>query len=485
MARRAALFFSLAAIAYFVAAGSVGLIGPDEPRYAEIMKEMRADPLVPRLWGEPWFEKPVLAYWVGIASSLVFGMGETAWRAGSLASALLLGIFLYRLIGGSRGMLAASMLVASPMWIGYAHGASPDMLFASTFAASILMSHRWIEGNRRACLYAYALLALAFLAKGPVGPLLFALVVGTYALYRRRARDLASGTHLRGLMVFVAIGSPWYLYISLTQASFFQEFFVNHNIHRYTTEVYQHTQPPAFYLGVLALGVLPFTVLFLSLRPPKDTRSVLSAIAVAWPTIFFTLSRTKLPGYVLPCIPFLCILVSGMPTDRLYSRLALLVVQLCGSAYLVWRLHGIGVPEIHLLLICIPFVAAAALFGVPRIPIPVGATAMMIGFLMLKIVGGSFLDRSYSTRPMERELAGRCDLGDLVLFTEDRSTVYGLSYYAGRDLSDTSAPGVVFRINPKNVLTTPAGLALLRSFGSRTFTPCWNYGDHLLVAVTP
>lgn len=489
MSGRRYAFFALAAFVYIAAAGAVGFVGPDEPRYAEVTREMAEHPLVPTLWGDPWFEKPVLLYWVGAGFIRLLGDREIAYRMGSLLSALLLAWLVARVAraeGGRRGEIAAAMLLASPMWAGYAHGASTDMLFSTTLAAAILFAYRWIEGDPRACYPAYSFLALALLAKGPAGPFLFALIVGAYVLYRRRARDLLSKRHVGAILLFLAIGSPWYLYMIFGyEGTFFADFILNHNLRRYATEMYQHTQPAYFYLPVLLLGVLPFSALLLTRSFTRDNLSVLSALAVMIPAVFFSFSGSKLPGYVLPCIPFLCILLSALPMDRRLPRVALMVAQLAGAGYLIWRLREAGIPIGLAVFLGAGFLTAGVLVGLASVPLEAAAAAILAGFLLLKLAGGPHLDSALSSRPLARALMDRCDTTDLVLFMEDRATVYGLSYYAGHKIDDTRAPGEVLTGPRRFVLTTPAGLGLLRSFNSRDFDQIWAHQGHILVRMGP
>ena len=76
---------------YFYGLGSVPLLGPDEPRYAEVAREMyaRGDWVTPRLGGHTWFEKPALVYWAAMASYKLFGVAEWPARLGALCAALL------------------------------------------------------------------------------------------------------------------------------------------------------------------------------------------------------------------------------------------------------------------------------------------------------------------------------------------------------------------------------------------------------------
>ena len=160
---------------FFYGMTRTGLIGPDEPRYASIGREMArsGDWITPRLWGEPWFEKPPLLYWMVGAANLA-GLGPDL--APRIPVALLSVGFLllyYRLLRAEFGARAATfsamVLGASVAWVTFSQVGVTDLPMSAAFSAAMLFGLRWLStGDRRMLLRAAPLLALAVLAKGLV-----------------------------------------------------------------------------------------------------------------------------------------------------------------------------------------------------------------------------------------------------------------------------------------------------------------------------
>lgn len=484
---RWAALLILAAISYFAFTGSIGLIGPDEPRYAQVTREIGDDLIVPQLWGQPWFEKPPLLYWSGVAFGKLLGPNELAMRAGSLCAALLLACLLIRLLPEPRGFISASLLLAAPMWAGYAHAATPDMLFSASLVTAILFASRWLEtGRTRWCMISYGALAFSFLAKGPAGPILFALVVGSYALINRHHAGLVSRQHLAGWAAFIVIGAPWYLLVSAKQgARFLVDFFINHNLRRFTSDLYQHPQPFWFYIVVLALGFLPFTPLLLNRRYPADRITILAALGVFWPALFFSISQCKLPGYVLPAIPFMCVVLSGLPTDRRAARLFAAILMGIVAALAFWKLTDSGIAPVSALLAILPLLATACLLAFPRVALPAAAASLLAGYISLKAVAAPVIESELSSRRLATALAAEIGSRDFILYRTGRATSFGLNYYCGRALPETIHPSVLLSRPWRYALTTEAGSADLLAAGARSVSVLWAHGKYLFVAVTP
>src|SRR6266404_2360275 len=176
------LWLLLAFTLYFLGLGAVGFVGPDEPRYADVARGMlrTGDYVTPRLFGETWFEKPPLYYWL---ASLFFRMGGSEIEA-RLPSALDAVAFLVmwfkftRSRFGERRAIFACVLLGSTLgWIGFAHAAVTDMLFAAALGTDLVLLASWFWNKEEQTLWAfYAVLGLATLAKGPVAVVLAGLI---------------------------------------------------------------------------------------------------------------------------------------------------------------------------------------------------------------------------------------------------------------------------------------------------------------------
>lgn len=329
--RGTALLLALVTALLLFRLGDAPLIGPDEPRYARVAVEMhrRGDWVVPTLQGQPWLEKPPLYYWTAGGAFALLGETETAARLPSVFAALLMtgltALVGARLYGGAAGLHAGFIAGTSLLTFAYGRAAAMDMMLAATVSAAIgLLGLRLLGiAGRMAVIAAGACAGLALLAKGPLGALLPMLVALAYlAAARDRAeawRRLASRLPL-AVLAMVAVAGPWYAAILAVQGrAFVDVFLLNHNVARFTSTVHNHPGPFFYYVPVLLAGLFMWSGLALpglfALRP----RAAADLFVLCWlgaPLVFFSVAGSKLPGYILPCIPPLAI-AAGRAADRL------------------------------------------------------------------------------------------------------------------------------------------------------------------------
>jgi 4-amino-4-deoxy-L-arabinose transferase-like glycosyltransferase len=336
LAKRVWLLFFLAIIAsYFYGLGRPPLLGPDEPRYAQVAREMfeRGDLVTPTLSGHTWFEKPALLYWMMIASYHVFGVNEFAARFGPACSGLFSILLLFWI--GRRaerateekdkprglGQWSSLALATTVGMIGFSRGASADVVVTMTVTlalACFYVSEVERDARRRMWLLAgfYAAVGASLLAKGLVGIVIPFGVVATYFLARRKWPDRRVMLSLLwGLPLFIAIASTWYGPVIARHGwLFIDDFFLQHHLARFVSNKYHHPQPVYFYVLVMIMLVFPWTPFvvgaFRDNKPntwrKNDAINKLHVFAMAWlivPVLFFSLSVSKLPGYVLPALP--------------------------------------------------------------------------------------------------------------------------------------------------------------------------------------
>jgi 4-amino-4-deoxy-L-arabinose transferase-like glycosyltransferase len=331
-ARGGALLLAATAALLLFRLGSVPLLGPDEPRYARVAVEMHrsGDWVTPTLQGKPWLEKPALYYWLAAAAFSWLGENEIAARLPSVAAALLLvgftALFGGRVFGRATGLHAGFILATGLLPFAYGRAAAMDMLLAATVTTGVgLLGLRSLGiAGPLAVPAATVFLALATLAKGPIGVLLPGLVVGAYLLARREGRWLVELLSLRSILAFVVVAAPWYMAISLAQGTAFVDvFLLNHNLQRFTSTIHSHHGPGYYYLPILLAGLFPWTGLALpgitGLAPRTSRADLFVLLWLALPLVFFSLAGSKLPGYILPCLPPLALLM-GRAADRLVQR---------------------------------------------------------------------------------------------------------------------------------------------------------------------
>ena len=323
----------LSYVLFFHGLGGVGLIGPDEPRYAAVAREMFAsgDYITPRLYGVPWFEKPALVYWLTALGYKIFGLNEAGARFPSALGAVICVFFVYW--GGRKfwdratGFIAASILASSIGFFAFARAASMDMPLTACFTMALVFFLFGINDQtprRRRWFYAfYAALGLGVLAKGPVAVILPALSLGGFALLRGRLDEWRTW-HLKGLWITAAVAVPWYLACTIVNGwQFIDVFFINQNIERFTTTIHGHDRALFFFLPVLLLLTFPWTFLLISaVRRRFSKNEQLLAWWAIVPFVFFSFSGSKLPGYILPMVPPLALLCAKelrQPVSRTYK----------------------------------------------------------------------------------------------------------------------------------------------------------------------
>ena len=301
----------------------------DEGRYSEIPRHMAqsGDWITPRLNGIKYFEKPPLQYWATAAAYNVFG--EHHWTA-RLWPALtgFLGILVIfhagsRLYGRTAGLYAALVLGSSLLYVGMAHILTLDMgltFFLTLALAGLLLAldpRADARQNRLWMHVAWAGCALAVLSKGLIGVVLPLAVLLLYMVVKRDfalVRRLHLGT---GGLLFLAIGAPWFIAVSLANPEFPQFFFVHEHLQRYTSTIHQRYQPWYYFIPILLIGILPWLVtlcdaLIGAFRRNRSSGFDPTLFLLLWTGfifVFFSASGSKLPSYILPVFPALALLI--------------------------------------------------------------------------------------------------------------------------------------------------------------------------------
>lgn len=429
----------------------MGMVGPDEPRYADVGRAMAisGDWVTPRLWGQPWFEKPALLYWMTASG---FKLGLNADLAPRLPVALLslafLAFFWYRVKsewGNATANCAVGILATSAGWLTYSQVAVTDLPLAVFFSAAVLLSLPWIgRGETRGLTPAAACLGLAVLAKGLVPLVLFLPIL---VLRFRRVFDwLRTGP----ILAFSLIALPWYILCTMRNGTeFLRVFFIEHHFQRFTAAGLQHVQPWWFYLPILLVLLFPWFPLLTLIRLRDDDRRFRAVAAVLlFGLLFFSVAVNKLPGYLLPLLPSASILM-GSALARKGIRSPILMAILTTSMALLGILPVAGrvAPEAlahGLRSANFPWVSTAegvlvagaialGLFRLPEIRRDIGLTAFFISGLALLMFEATVFprfDAVASARPIWTSTHPECSP------RLSRATLYGLYYYAGRSLPE-------------------------------------------------
>ena len=302
------------------------LLLPDEGRYANVARDMlqHGDMLTPLLNGLPFFHKPPLMYWLDMAAMGVMGANQFSARFAPFVGAFVMGAALFlaaRRWHGTRAAVFALMVLATcPFFFIGSQYANLDMLVGGLVSATVLAFVRALDAERpilRWLLAGWALAALSVLAKGLIGVVLPALIVGPWLLVQGRWRDVLRLLHPAGLVLFVLIALPWFVAMQQRQPGFFDYFVMEQHFRRFAQASFNNVHPRWFYLLVLPALTLPWSLwLPAALRQAWRERAGADraqlALYVWWVVAvvgFFSLPSSKLVGYVLPALAPWCLLL--------------------------------------------------------------------------------------------------------------------------------------------------------------------------------
>ena len=498
----------------------LGLVGADEPRYAQIAREMLAahdticddvhasllphhlnrveihnaytcltgGTVTPILNGQPWLEKPALYYWRAMGFFREFGVSDWSARlpSSSGAAALIVLVFLHMRRFRPGGHLGAALITATCLGIvSFARGASTDMQLAAPFCIGMLGWYAWYETGRKFWLFdLYFFGAAATLAKGPIAPFLALAIILLFTALRREWSLLRRTIWVPGVLLYLLMVLPWYIAVQRRNPTFVRSFFLEHNLERFATNRYQHHQPFWYYAAVLALGLMPWSVLALralveavgtsvaewkTRRDPQRYLGNMRAgdafpeFLVLWallPIVFFSFSGSKLPGYILPSIPPLTILTGdylnrvrrqGLATWLLSLHAALCAIlvfvlvlapqhmkyeTLVPSAGWIISAASAGLAVAALVLLLVRRRGISQVLTATLIPV-VGLLIFLLGFQ------GHELDLNYSARPLARSIAEKLPgVRTIASLDVRRDMDYGLTFYRDQPIVHYAVDGV-------------------------------------------
>jgi 4-amino-4-deoxy-L-arabinose transferase-like glycosyltransferase len=514
----AAVFY----VCFFSHLDALGLVGPDEPRYAAVARAMAesGDWVTPRLNGQPWFEKPALYYWGAAVAFRAFGVNEFAARLPSALAAALaaltLGWAAWRFYGVAAARAALLVFPTCVGMFGFARAATPDMLFTAALTVAMVAAFSTMgspgHGRRPARIAAGVFgifLGMATLAKGPAAIVLAGGSTGLWAVTTRRWRDALSLVHPLSIVFFCLTALPWYVLCAARNSDFVGTFLFAHNIERYLTPLFRHEQPFWFFGPVLLLGLLPWTVLLVGVA--RDAARVIGeqrwvnspglffAGWAVFPVVFFSFSQSKLPGYVLPAVAPLALLLARSVARAIEEK----------GAFASWLSAGIGGtfaalamsaghwlrglppesgwadPKRVLTWVALGIVGGLviALLGLLGRP---GAALLAAAVLTAALIEGANrrilpqLDTYISPRAAAR--AGQIQLGaaeNLSVYRLRRAWHYGLNFYLHRNLPEWTPQSP----HPAWLYTSSAGLSELERMGTRFAVTEGSSPEALLVRV--
>jgi 4-amino-4-deoxy-L-arabinose transferase-like glycosyltransferase len=434
----------------------------------------RHDWVTPTLWGKPWLEKPPLYYWcTEIAYKAAGGIHDWAARMPSIVLTSLMVFFIYlwarRFYRGMQ-LDAALITAASAMVIGFSRSATTDMpLTAMLTIAMLSWFAAYKQPTRIWLLVFYFFLALSTLAKGPVAVLFAAVIIVSFVALRRDWRLLLRTLWPAGVLLFLVVALPWYIAVQRANPDFFRVFILQHNLERYTSDLYRHGQPFWYYLPVILLGLVPWTAFIIAAlvdairdwrysteqpRGEEDLRTFL-AIWFLLPIVFFSFSQSKLPGYVLPSMPAGCILLADFirrrESESINPPLWLILLHAGISAALMiaafivpFKLLGLALPKTVLIVAALLAVCALAFFTATLLSKGYRAlrfttlVPLIIAFALVLRGTAPIIDALQSARPVQAalQLTALGQLPDIAVYDVPRGIEYGLGFYRNHPVAN-------------------------------------------------
>jgi dolichol-phosphate mannosyltransferase len=344
------------------------LLEPQEPRYAEIPRQMlqAESVVVPVLHGEPYLDKPPLLYWLVMGSYSLFGISDRSARLVPGLAGVLCVLLTYlwgrRAAGERAGFCGALILCLSPGFVYRERMLTFDAVLCLCVLAALAAAHTALSGARlRRGWWVLSAVAcgLGLLTKGPVALVLVAGPVMAFAMLDRRVARPGWRDGLAYLATSAAVALPWYAAIAYREPQFVASFFWTHNVVRFL-QPFDHEEPFWFYLPELALSLLPWVLLVPGLVRFLTRRDAATAVrrtpalgfcllAAGWTVLFFSAAGCKRPVYLLPAFPPLALalgcyldmlLPAGVPVSAALRRRG---VQLAAGATLTVLLTGVVV----------------------------------------------------------------------------------------------------------------------------------------------
>jgi 4-amino-4-deoxy-L-arabinose transferase-like glycosyltransferase len=455
---------------FFFKLGSRALWDHDEGIHAAMARNMvvTGDWVTPTFNGEGFYDKPVLFNWLGAASFELLGFTELAARLPAavlgIACVLLTYLLGRKMFGSTVGFLGGLILATSGLFVVLSRAVQYDMVltFFTTLALFLFYSGVVDEKHRRRYfLLFYVAAAFAVLAKGPLGLALPALVIGPYLLLTRRFHLLREMQIGWGVLIVLAIASPWYVLMGVSNDDFFSHFFLGQNLGYFLSTESRHPEPFYFYLLVLPGLLFPWTA-FLALAIYRPLRNLQSRsrdpirFLLVWVIViflFFSLAVSKLETYLLPLFPAVALLIAllweellttgheGLRRGLFWFHLPVVAVSLAAVVY-IWLYPPLekslryGIDQTVLFALAVPIAALLTaslwLLWSRRYSASLGALVgvMVAGLVVFTTIFAPATDPYRSTKHLALDLDPRLPPGEeIVFFSRLRDSAL---FYTGR-----------------------------------------------------
>jgi 4-amino-4-deoxy-L-arabinose transferase-like glycosyltransferase len=330
------ILIGICLILFFFRLGDGPLGDIDEAMHASTSKDMvlSGDWVTPQYNGQNFYDKPPFYNWLAAISFLFFGFTEFAARLPAALSGLGCVMITYwlgrRMFGPVAAFLSALVLATSAEYLVLSRVVVHDisLVFFDTLALTLFYVGYTDERHRKpAFLSGYAALGFAVLAKGPVGLAIPVMIIGLFLLCKKQLRFISEMQIGWGLLIFIAVASPWYILVGLRNPDYTEYFFLKQNIGSFLSQQSRHPKPFYYYIPVLMGGLFPWSLflplaVFRALRDWGASHGDGVIFALIWfgvVFIFFSMASSKLGTYILPLFPAASLLVGVLWYDLLYG----------------------------------------------------------------------------------------------------------------------------------------------------------------------
>ncbi len=300
-------------LAFFFPLSLAPLFDLDEGAFSEATREMLVgkDYITTYLNGELRFDKPILIYWFQLVSVKIFGLNEFALRLPSAIAGTLWAFVIYfftkSFVEQKTAFFAALFMIASLQINMIAKAAIADALLNLFIVLSMFHIYRYyLTRVDKYIYYTFLFIGLGALTKGPVAIMIPLVVSFIFFIYKKEWKAWFKAIfNPIGILIFALIALPWYIaeYIAQGQA-FIDGFFLKHNISRFNTSMEKHSGSIVYFIPVLIVGMMPYTYFAIKALSKvksffRDDFLLYLLIWFGFVFLFFSLSGTKLPHYVI------------------------------------------------------------------------------------------------------------------------------------------------------------------------------------------